>query len=411
MTATERFFNYIQVETTSQEGSTTRPSTPGQLDLGRQLAQELKALGVQEVYISEADGAVFGTIPANTEKKLPTLGFLAHMDTAEAASGRDVKARIVEHYDGGTIALSKGIAMAPGPGFEGLSEVVGEDLIVTDGTTLLGADDKAGIAEIMTMAQALLHSETPHGTVKVAFTTDEEIGAGPELFDVGAFGCDFAYTVDGGPLGELEYENFNAASAAVTFTGVGVHPGDAKNLMVNASAIATEFHSMLPKEQVPEHTEGYEGFIHLERMEGTVTEASLHYILRDHDGGKLLEKKNILTHAAAYLNEKYGSGTVTVAIRDSYRNMREMIEPHMHLIDTAARAFEQEGVTPRTVPIRGGTDGARLSFEGLPCPNLSTGGYQFHGVYEFIPVRALETMPKVLLNIVYEYGKGEGSYV
>jgi tripeptide aminopeptidase len=301
--------------------------------------------------------------------------------------------------------------MAPGPGFEGLSEVVGEDLIVTDGTTLLGADDKAGIAEIMTMAQELLHTEIPHGTVKVAFTTDEEIGEGPELFDVAAFGCDFAYTVDGGALGELEYENFNAASATVTFAGVGVHPGGAKNLMVNASAIAAEFQNMLPKEQVPEHTEGYEGFIHLERMEGTVTEASLHYILRDHDGAKLQAKKEILGHAAAYLNEKYGAGTVTVDIRDSYRNMREMIEPHMHLIGTAAHAFEQEGVTPRTVPIRGGTDGARLSFEGLPCPNLSTGGYQFHGVYEFIPVRALETMPKVLLNIVYEYGKGEGSYV
>jgi tripeptide aminopeptidase len=285
--------------------------------------------------------------------------------------------------------------------------VVGEDLIVTDGTTLLGADDKAGVAEIMTMAEQLLHSDVPHGTVKVAFTTDEEIGAGPDLIDVDRFGCDFAYTVDGGPLGELEYENFNAASATVTITGVGVHPGSAKGTMKNACGIAVEFQQLLPEDQKPEHTEGYEGFIHLMEMHGTVTGMTLEYILRDHDLEKLREKEAILEAAAAFLNQKHGAGTVQVRQKETYYNMREKVEPHRHLIDTAARAFQSQGVTPVTVPIRGGTDGARLSFMGLPCPNLSTGGYQFHGIYEFIPVRALEVMPQVLLDIVYQYGKGD----
>ncbi len=405
MTATKRFLEYIKVETTSSEETTCRPSTPCQLDLAKILEKEMKELGLQDVYIEEADGAVFGTIPANTTKKMPTLGFLAHMDTSCAASGKNVKARIIENYDGGVIHLSDTVFMEPGKGFECLNEVVGEDLIVTDGSTLLGADDKAGIAEIMTMAEMLLKSDKPHGTVKVAFTTDEEIGQGPELFDVEKFGCDYAYTVDGGPLGELEYENFNAASADIIFRGKGVHPGGAKNLMVNAASIACEYQTMMPQEQVPEHTEGYEGFIHLMGMSGDVTGAKLSYILRDHDLVKLEEKKNMMLWAAEFLNHKYGEGTVEAQVKDNYRNMREKIEPHMHLIDTAAKAFEAVGVTPKTVAIRGGTDGAALSFKGLPCPNLSTGGYQFHGIYEFIPLRALETMPKVLLEIVYAYGK------
>lgn len=406
MTATKRFLEYIKVETTSSEETTCRPSTACQLDLAKLLEQEMKEMGLQNVYIEEADGAVFGTIPTNTTDKLPTLGFLAHMDTSCAASGKDVKARIIEHYNGGVIHLSDTVSMDPAGGFACLNEVIGEDLIVTDGTTLLGADDKAGIAEIMTMAEMLLKSDKPHGAVKVAFTTDEEIGQGPELFDVEKFGCDYAYTVDGGPLGELEYENFNAASADIVFHGKGVHPGGAKNLMVNACSIACEYQMLLPQEQVPEHTEGYEGFIHLMGMSGDVTGAKLSYILRDHDLKKLEEKKNMMVWAADFLNRKYGEGTVEANVRDAYRNMREKIEPHMHLIDTAAKAFEAVGVTPKTVAIRGGTDGAALSFKGLPCPNLSTGGYQFHGIYEFIPVRALETMPKVLLEIVCAYGKG-----
>ncbi len=411
MTATQRFLEYIKIETTSSETSSVRPSTACQFDLARVLEQEMMAMGLQDVYVEEKDGAVFGTIPANTEEKLPTLGFLAHMDTSCSASGKNVKARIVEQYDGGVIHLSDTVKMQPGKGFECLKEVVGEDLIVTDGSTLLGADDKAGIAEIMTMAELLLHSDIPHGVVKVAFTTDEEIGRGPELFDVEKFGCDFAYTVDGGPLGELEYENFNAASAEVYFHGMGVHPGGAKDLMVNAAALACEYQALLPAAQVPEHTEGYEGFIHLMGMTGDVVEAKLSYIIRDHDLDKLEQKKQIMDLAGEFMNGKYGAGTVVVDLKDNYRNMREKIEPHMHLIENAAKAFEAVGVPAKTVAIRGGTDGAALSFMGLPCPNLSTGGYQFHGIYEFIPVRALETMPKVLLEIVYAYGKDGGKYV
>lgn len=406
-TATQRFLRYITFETTSSETSGLRPSTPGQSVLAKALMEEMAQLGLEDVHMTPADGAVFGTIPANTDKKLPTLGFLAHMDTSCAASGKDVKARIIEHYDGGTIHLNDTISMSPDTGFDCLGEVVGEDLIVTDGTTLLGADDKSGIAEIMTMAEELLHTETPHGVVKVAFTTDEEIGEGPALFDTDAFGCDFAYTVDGGPIGELEYENFNAASATVRIQGMGVHPGAAKNLMVNAAAIAAEFQSLLPQAMTPEHTQDYEGFIHLSEIRGTVTDAALGYILRDHDLDKLREKEQLMEAAAEFLNRKYGSGTVVLEQKETYYNMREKIAPHMHLIETARAAFRDYGIEPKTQPIRGGTDGAALSFKGLPCPNLSTGGYQYHGIYEFIPVRALELMPKILTNIVYRYGKGE----
>ena len=409
MTALERFYEYIAVDTTSCEKSDVRPSTPGQRVLTERLAEEMKKLGLQDVYISEDDGAAFGTIPANTTAKLPTLGFLAHVDTSESASGAHVTPRVVKNYDGGTIWLSDKVSMSPETGFACLRDVIGEDLIVTDGTTLLGADDKAGVAEIMTMAELLLHADRPHGVVKVGFTTDEEIGAGPDLFDVKRFGCDFAYTVDGGPIGELEYENFNAASARVTVAGVGVHPGGAKNTMKNACTIAMEFQSMLPKEQVPECTEGYEGFIHLMEIQGTVTGTTMEYILRDHDLTKLREKENIMTRAAEYLNAKYGEGTVRLSLQETYYNMREKIEPHMHLIETAREAFESLGIQAVSVPIRGGTDGARLSFMGLPCPNLSTGGYQFHGIYEFIPVRALEVMPQVLLEIIYAYGGGNGN--
>ena len=409
MTALERFYEYIGVDTTSRETGDTRPSTPGQLVLTQRLAEEMRSLGLEDVYISQDDGAAFGTIPANTEERLPALGFLAHVDTSESASGAHVRPRVVKHYDGGTIRLNDTISMSPESGFACLREVIGEDLIVTDGTTLLGADDKAGVAEIMTMAELLLHSDRPHGVVKLAFTTDEEIGAGPDLFDVKRFGCDFAYTVDGGPLGELEYENFNAASATVRVAGVGVHPGSGKNTMKNACTIAMEFQGMLPKEQAPEYTQDYEGFIHLMELQGTVTETTMEYILRDHDLTKLREKESIMARTAEFLNAKYGEGTVNVSLRETYYNMREKIAPHMHLIETAWAAFEALGIEAVSVPIRGGTDGARLSFMGLPCPNLSTGGYQFHGVYEFIPVRALEVMPQVLLEIIYAYGGGNGN--
>lgn len=409
-TALDRFLDYITFETTSSETSGIRPSTPGQSVLAKHLMEEMREMGLQDVHESAADGTVFGTIPANTAKTLPTLGFLAHMDTSDAASGKDVKARILKNYDGGTIQLNETVSMDP-TAFPCLKEVVGEDLIVTDGTTLLGADDKAGIAEIMAMAETLLHTDIPHGTVKVAFTTDEETGTGPELFDVPAFGCDFAYTVDGGALGELEYENFNGSAATVTVTGLGVHPGAAKGLMKNACTIAMEFQEMLPAGQVPELTTDYEGYIHLMEMHGTVTETTLQYILRDHDLQKLRTKMALLDSAANYINQKYGEGTVSVQQKETYYNMRSQIAPHMHLIDTAATAFAKNDVTAKTVAIRGGTDGAALSFKGLPCPNLSTGGYNFHGIYEFIPVRSLMTMPKVLCDIVYEYGKGEKKYV
>ena len=406
----ERFLRYVAVETSSCEESSTRPSTPGQLELTGLLAKEMEALGLQDVHIEPRDGAVFGTIPANTDRQVPTLGFLAHVDTSNAASGRNIHPHIVQSYAGGDLELSPGIVMEEKK-CSCLHQVVGEDLIVTDGTTLLGADDKAGVAEIMTMAERLIQSDRPHGTVKLAFTTDEEIGLGPELFDVEAFGCDFAYTVDGGPLGEIESENFNGASARVQFHGVGVHPGAAKDMMKNAAAIATEFHGMLPKEQVPEHTADYEGFIHLRTMQGDVVTAQLEYILRDHDLTKLRQKEQLLRSATDYINTVYGEGTAELTLQETYYNMRQQIEPHRHLLETAEKAFTAVGVRPCSVPIRGGTDGARLSFMGLPCPNLSTGGYQFHGVFEFIPVRALETMPEVLTNIVYEYGKGENTYV
>ena len=321
-TATERFLTYITVETTSSEQSGVRPSTPCQKELIDLLKREMEEMGLKDVYIAPADYAVFGTIPANTEKKLPTIGFIAHVDTSSAASGKNVKARIVKNYDGGEIKLSDTITMVPENGFSVLKEVVGEDLIVTDGTTLLGADDKAGVAEIMTMAEALLHTDRPHGAVHIAFTTDEEIGEGPNLFDVEQFGCDFAYTVDGGPLGELEYENFNGASVSVRIHGVGVHPGSAKNVMKNAAAIGAEFQMLLPQEQTPEHTENYEGFIHLTDMKGDTVEAELHYIVRDHDLGKMRDKVRLMEAAAAYLNEKYGQGTLDVESRESYYNMR-----------------------------------------------------------------------------------------
>ena len=400
MSALDRFLHYVSFDTQSAENSETSPSTLKQKVLGEELMKEMKQLGLAGVRMDES-GNVFGEIPANTEG-VPAVGLVAHMDTSNAVSGKDIKPRIV-HYEGGSIELSPGIVMDRSAVPE-LDRVIGEDLIVTDGTTLLGADDKAGIAEILEAAEKILAGDRAHGKIGIAICTDEEVGRGTEGFDLKQFGCEYAYTVDGGALGELEYENFNAASAEVTVHGRSVHPGSAKGILRNAGTIFTRMHALLPEDKTPETTEGYEGFIHLIHVSGSVQELKAFYILRDHDLGKLEELKQILRDAAAQINSLFnGEEVVSVEIRDNYRNMRECIEPHMHLIRRAEAAFRKNGVEPLTQPIRGGTDGAALSYMGLPCPNLSTGGYQFHGVFEFIPVRALQVMPEMLQDLVYSF--------
>jgi tripeptide aminopeptidase len=402
MDVLERFLRYVQVPTASDETTGTHPSTDCQLVLIRQLADEMKELGLTGIEIDEG-GNVVGTLPGNCDRAVPAIALVAHVDTSPDAPGVGVKPRVV-HYEGGAIELSPGISLSPRQ-FPCLKECEGLDLVVTDGTTLLGADDKAGVAEIMTAAERLIASDRPHGDVRLVFTTDEETGDGVDGLDVKKLACQYGYTVDGGPLGELEYENFNAASAVVTVRGVGIHPGSAKDRMVNASTVAMKLHAMLPAEQVPERTEGYEGFLHLHEMRGDVTHAELHYLIRDHDRAKFEQKKHDLTSACAILNAQLGEGTATVTITDSYYNMREQLAPHMHLIERAKAAFERNGVKPHTQPIRGGTDGARLSYMGLPCPNLSTGGYNYHGVYEFIPVQSLRTMPDVLCDLIYSFAE------
>ncbi len=393
----ERFLRYVSFDTQSNEYSETCPSTDKQKLLGQALVDEMKQMGIADAYMDE-HGYVYGTVPG--DPKLPTIGLIAHMDTSPDSSGKDVKTRIV-HYEGGDILLNeeKNIYMREAE-YESLKRNKGKHLIVTDGTTLLGADDKAGVAEIMSAAEFLLTARMNHATLKIGFTPDEEIGRGADLFNVKDFGADYAYTVDGGALGELEYENFNAAGAKVTFHGLNIHPGSAKNKMVNSQYIAMEFQSMLPALEKPEHTEGYEGFIHLTDMSGQVEETVLRYIIRDHDLEKFKIKKSVMEEVAAKLNEKYGQGTVDLQIRDSYFNMKEKIEPCMYIVERAKKAMEQLGITPVTVPIRGGTDGARLSFEGLPCPNLCTGGENFHGRFEYIPVEDMELITKLLIQIL-----------
>ena len=393
----ERFLRYVKFDTESDEFCETCPSTSGQVVLGKALVEEMLAMGIQDAHMDE-NGYVYGTVPGDPAK--PTIGLIAHMDTAPAFSGKNVQPRIVE-YAGGDIVLNaeKNIVMKTSE-FEALHNHIGKRLIITDGTTLLGADNKAGVAEILTAAQMLLASKESHATLKIAFTPDEEIGRGADLFDVPGFGADYAYTVDGGPLGELEYENFNAAGATVTFSGVSIHPGSAKNKMVNAQLIAMEFQGMLPVHQRPESTEGYEGFIHLTDMQGTEETAQLRYIIRDHDMNKFLFKKELMEQVAAFLNRKYGAGTVSLEIRDSYFNMREKIEPCMYIIDRAKAAMTKLNIQPKIVPIRGGTDGARLSFMGLPCPNLCTGGDNFHGKFEFIPIEDMEKVSELLVEIL-----------
>lgn len=404
----ERFLKYVSFDTQSKDEEEQVPSTEKQLVLAKELVKELEEMDASDVRLSE-HGYVYATIEANTEKNVPSLGFVAHMDTAPAMSGRDVKARIVEKYAGGDIVLNeeKNIVMTV-KDFPFMADCEGRDLIVTDGTTLLGGDDKAGVAEIMTMAAWLLaHPEIPHGTIRIGFTPDEEVGRGADFFDVEGFGADVAYTVDGGPLGELEYENFNAASGKVYIHGVGIHPGGAKNKMKSALLIGMEFQSLLPAFENPMYTDGYEGFFHLDQFAGDVEYAKMDYLIRDHDMDKFTQKKELFASAAEFLNKKYGEGTVELKIKDSYYNMKEKIEPYKYLIDIAKEAMEEVGITPEVSPIRGGTDGARLSYMGLPCPNLCTGGYNFHGKFEFIPVQSMEKVVELLLTIVRKFEKIE----
>ena len=393
----ERFLRYVGYHTTSDEFSDTCPSTGRQKLLGAALVDEMKEMGIKDAYMDEY-GYVYGTVPG--DPKLPTIGLIAHMDTSPDASGENIKARVVE-YNGGDILLNpqQDIYMREAE-FESLKNHHGKHLIVTDGTTLLGADNKAGIAEILTAAEILLTTKMNHATLKIGFTPDEEIGRGADKFNVKAFGADYAYTVDGGPVGEMEYENFNAAGAKVVFNGRNIHPGAAKNKMVNSQYIAMEFQNLLPADQRPEHTAGYEGFIHLTDMEGEVEQSTLRYIIRDHDMDKFCEKKAVMEAAAAFINAKYGEETATLTIRDSYFNMREKIENCMYIVERAMKAMQSVGMTAKTVPIRGGTDGARLSFMGLPCPNLCTGGENYHGRFEYIPVEDMELCTKLLVEIL-----------
>ena len=394
---TERFLKYVSFDTQSDEFSDTCPSTDKQKLLGAALVEEMREMGISDAFMDE-QGYVYGTVPG--DPNLPTIGLIAHMDTSPDASGADIKAKIVE-YTVGDVCLNeeKGIFLRQSD-YPSLKNHVGKHLIVTDGTTLLGADDKAGIAEIMAAAEFLITARRSHATLKIGFTPDEEIGRGADRFDVKGFGADYAYTADGGPVGEIEYENFNAAGAKVEFFGLNIHPGSAKDKMVNSQYIAMEFQSLLPVAQKPEHTQGYEGFIHLTDMEGEVEKSTLRYIIRDHDMAKFQEKKAVMVAAADFINAKYGEGTCRLTLRDSYFNMKQCIEPVMYIVDRAKQAMKDAGMEPVEVPIRGGTDGARLSYEGLPCPNLCTGGENYHGRFEFIPVEDMEKCVQMLVNIL-----------
>lgn len=400
MTVVERFLKYVTFGTQSSETSGTTPSTPGQRVFAEALVKELKDLGLEEISINE-HSYVMASLPANTDdNSIPTIGFISHLDTSPDMAGDHVKPRIV-HYEGGDICLNadQNIVLSPAM-FPEMLEYTGQDIIVTDGTTLLGADDKAGIAAIISaMAYLKEHPDIKHGKVRIGFTPDEEIGQGADHFDVQKFGCDWAYTVDGGQIGELEYENFNAASAKVCFKGLNVHPGTAKDKMINAALLATQFASWLPAEQRPEHTDGYEGFFHLIGMEGTVEEASLSYIIRDHSRELFEQKKDLLKQLVTRMNETY-AGSTTLVLKDQYYNMREIVEPKKHIVDLAFQAMEAIGITPKVQPIRGGTDGARLSFMGLPCPNLFTGGHNFHGRYEYLPIPSLQKGMETVIKIV-----------
>ena len=397
MRAYERFLRYIHFETASDEKSESRPSTPGQLVLGRALVQEMLNLGIRDAHM-DGHGYVYGSIPATAES-YPAIGLIAHMDVSNAVPCAPMNERIIENYDGGDVLLAGGDVLSPAD-YPELKDRAGKDLIVTDGKTLLGADDKAGVAEIMTACERILSGDAPHGKICIAFTPDEEIGSGADSFNVAAFGADYAYTVDGDDVGAIEYENFNAAGARFVFHGKSVHPGSAKNKLVNAALLAMEFNSMLPPQERPEHTEGYEGFYYLCDMAGDTENAKLDNIIRDHDRARFEAKKANVARIAEYMNTKYGEGTVEYAVKDSYYNMREVIEPHMHIIRRAENAYRAVGVEPYAKPIRGGTDGSRLSFMGLPCPNLATGGMNYHGRFECIAVQDMDKMTDMLVALL-----------
>ena len=397
MTITERFLHYVSYDTQSSEDSGTTPSTSKQKDFAQVLKQELIDKGLQDVVLDDL-GYLYATLPANTTKTVPTIGFIAHLDTSPDASGKNVRPRIIKNYDGGDITLDSGLVTSPAV-FPELLSHKGEDLIVTDGTTLLGADDKAGIAEIVqAMVYLQQHPDIKHGTIRIAFNPDEEIGMGAHHFDVEHFGCEFAYTMDGSEVGEIEYENFNAASAKITIAGCSVHPGYAKGKMINAGRVATELVSMLPEDETPETTEGYEGFFHLTSISGGCEKAQLSFIIRDHDREYFESRKTEMLDVVQAINDKYGK-IAEIDIRDQYYNMREMVEPKMYIIDIAHEAIQQAGMTPKVKAIRGGTDGAQLSFRGLPCPNIFAGGINFHGPHEFVPIQSMEKAMMTVVNI------------
>jgi tripeptide aminopeptidase len=398
MDIVERFINYTKFDTQSAEDADCVPSSAKQLVFAEYLKKELQAEGLDDVEMDER-GYIYATLKANIRDEAPTIGFISHYDTSPDCSGADIKAQIVSHYDGGDIELSEGIVSSPKK-FPELLQHVGEDLIVTDGTTLLGADDKAGIAEIVqAMVYLQQHPEIKHGRIRIAFNPDEEIGMGAHYFDLERFGCQWAYTMDGGDIGELEFENFNAASAKITIKGISVHPGYAKGKMVNANTLATEFAKMLPEDETPETTEGYQGFYHLTSIQSSVEEARLSYIIRDHDRERFEDRKRFIERCADQMNERYGEGTVICAVSDQYYNMKEKIDPQMHVVDLVLHAMQQVGVSPRVKPIRGGTDGAQLSFRGLPCPNIFAGGVNFHGPYEFVSIQSMEKAMQVIVKI------------
>ena len=403
MRAYERFLQYVKVYTTSDPESASHPTTARQLDLGRMLVAQLEELGLKDARLDEY-GYVYATLPATPGcEQAAGLGFIAHMDTAPGTSGENVNPQIHENYDGGDVVLPATGAVLKPAEFPFLSEMKGQTLITTDGSTLLGADDKAGVAEIMTMVERLIREGRPHGKICIGFTPDEEVGQGADLFDVDGFGAAYAYTVDGDDVGEISYENFNAAAAAIKIHGLSVHPGSAKNTMRNALSLAMEYHAALPAFECPEHTEGREGFFHLCDLQGDVSEAVFHYIIRDHDADRFAVRKAQMQQVADRLNEKYGAGTVELELTDSYRNMLEKIRPHFHLVENARAAIRAVGLTPVESPIRGGTDGATLSYKGLPCPNLGTGGFNFHGPMECITVEKMDQAVEVLLNLANLY--------
>lgn len=399
MTVVDRFVKYVKFDTESSTETGTTPSTPGQMVLARELEKELQEMGLEDISLDEK-GYIMATLPANTDKKVPTIGFVAHMDTSPDLTGKDVNPQIVKNYDGKDIILNKELNITLSPNdFPEMQDYIGQDLIVTDGKTLLGADDKAGIAEILTAIKYLKdHPEIKHGKIRIGFTPDEEIGAGADYFDVEKFGCEWAYTMDGGPIGELEYENFNAAGVKVNIQGRSVHPGYAKDKMVNALVVANKLVSLLPSNERPEHTTGYEGFYHLTNISGTVDAATVGYIIRDHDREIFEKRKQVMLDTIAFINKLYPDST-TVEIKDQYYNMREKVEPVKHVVDLAFEAMTAVGVTPIVKPIRGGTDGARLSFMGLPCPNIFAGGHNFHGRYEFVPIQSMEKAVQVIVKI------------